>query len=50
NIEKFKSQSMKEFETFITAVTAFHVSDLTYFNEHDHQKIIETVTHFESEI
>ncbi|OAX77010.1 hypothetical protein ACJ72_08697 [Emergomyces africanus] len=41
---------MKEFETFVTAATAFHASDLTYFNEHDHRKIIEAVTHFESEM
>ncbi|OAX77079.1 hypothetical protein ACJ72_08626, partial [Emergomyces africanus] len=50
NIEKFKNQSMKEFETFVTVITVFHISDLTYFNKHDHRKIIEAVTHFKSEM
>ncbi|OJD12572.1 hypothetical protein ACJ73_09326 [Blastomyces percursus] len=50
NVEKFKGRSMKEFETFVTAATAFHASDITYFNEYDHRKIIEAVTHFDSEM
>ncbi|KAG5291394.1 hypothetical protein I7I48_03179 [Histoplasma ohiense] len=37
---------MKEFENFVTAAITFHASDLDYYNKHNHQKIIEAITHF----
>ncbi|EDN02416.1 hypothetical protein HCAG_00280 [Histoplasma mississippiense (nom. inval.)] len=50
DVEKFRGQSMKEFENFVTAAIAFHASDLDYYNEHDHRKVIEAVTHFNVEM
>ncbi|OJD10706.1 hypothetical protein AJ78_08357 [Emergomyces pasteurianus Ep9510] len=45
-VEKFRAKSMKELENFTTSVIAFHASDVEYFNEADHRKIIKAVTYF----
>lgn len=47
DVEKFRGRSMKESQTFVTAAIAFHTSDLVYYSEYDHCKIIEAVTHFD---